>query len=470
MEQITLSPATGKPVVTRKLATKEDAFAQLEKSQQAFLQWRKVPIKERIAVVLRMVDAFVAKKPEIGAELTLMMGRPIKYAQNEVNGFAERAKYMASISESALKDKEVPNDPSKPGFKRFIRRDPLGVVLIIPAWNYPYLTAVNGIVPAILAGNTVVLKHSQQTPLCSERIAEAFKAAGLPDGVFSYLHMDHKTTAEVIKHPLVSFVNFTGSVPGGRQVQQACAVPAGADNHKFIGCGLELGGKDPAYVRPDANMESAVENLVDGSFFNSGQCCCGIERIYVHQQVYDEFVKKFVDLTNQYVLGDPADLKTTLGPMVKVSLADTVREHIDDAIKKGAKALIDESRFPLSKKGTTYLAPQVLVNVNHSMKVMTEETFGPVVGIMSVASDAEAIKLMNDSPYGLTASIWTTNVEEAERIGEQVETGTVFMNRCDYVDPGLAWTGVKATGVGCTLSEYGFLALTRPKSFHLKLA
>jgi acyl-CoA reductase-like NAD-dependent aldehyde dehydrogenase len=293
--QSTVSPVDGRVCVERKLATDDEVAALLEKSHDAFLNWRTVPVEKRVAYVLKMVEAFVSKKDEIAKEITIQMGRPIRYTGNEVNGFAERSKYMARLAVETLKDKEVV-DADRPGFKRYIRREPLGTVLVIPAWNYPLLTAVNGIVPAILAGNCVVLKHSQQTPLCAERIYEAFKAAGLPEGVFQFVHMNHTTTEKAIKNPFVQFVNFTGSVQGGRSIYQSVA------SSKFIGCGLELGGKDPAYVREDADLHDAIETLVDGSMFNSGQCCCGIERIYVHEKVYDEFVNGFVEVTKVFLV------------------------------------------------------------------------------------------------------------------------------------------------------------------------
>jgi acyl-CoA reductase-like NAD-dependent aldehyde dehydrogenase len=333
---------------------------------------------------------------------------------------------------------------------------------VVAPWNYPYLTSVNSVIPAIMSGNAVILKHAQQTPLCAERYAAAFEYAGLPEGVFQYLHLSHEQVARVIGDTRVDYVAFTGSVEGGHAVQKAI-------NERFIIGGLELGGKDPAYVRADANLADAVENLVDGSFFNSGQSCCGIERIYVHQDVYDEFIKGFEELTKTYVLGDPLDPETTLGPMVRTAAANFAQKQIDEAIANGATALIDPALFPAHQPGTPYLAPQVLVNVTHSMDIMTEETFAPVVGIMPVSGDEEAIKLMNDSQYGLTASIWTSDVDAALKVGDQVETGTWFMNRCDYLDPALAWTGVKNSGRGCTLSTVGYEALTRPKSFHLKI-
>ncbi|MCH8037954.1 MAG: aldehyde dehydrogenase family protein, partial [Proteobacteria bacterium] len=378
----------------------------------------------------------------------------------EVAGFEERARHMTAIAPEALGDIAV--EP-KDGFTRFIRRDPLGVVFVVAPWNYPYLTAVNAVIPALLAGNAVLLKHSHQTPLCAERFAEAFEAAGLPAGLFRHLHLSHAATAKLVGSEGVDFVSFTGSVPGGHAVQEAAA-------RRFIGTGLELGGKDPAYLRADVKLEHAIENVIDGAFFNSGQSCCGIERIYVHAEVYDAFVEGAVELTRGYVLGNPIEPGTTLGPMVRASAADFVRGQIADAVAAGAKALIDPKTFAADAAGTPYLAPQILVDVDHSMRVMTEESFGPVVGIMKVASDEEAVALMNDSDFGLTASIWTTDEDAAIAIGDRVETGTWFMNRADYLDPALAWTGVKDSGRGCSLSRVGYEQLTRPKSFHLRTA
>jgi acyl-CoA reductase-like NAD-dependent aldehyde dehydrogenase len=388
------------------------------------------------------------------------MGRPIAHSPGELRGFAERARHMLAIAEESLAD--VVPEP-KPGFRRFVRREPLGVVLVLAPWNYPYLTAVNAVVPALLAGNAVILKHSEQTPLCAERFAEAFAAAGLPRGVFQFLHCDHAAVARMIGSREIDFVAFTGSVEGGHAVVRAAA-------ERFIGSGLELGGKDPAYVRADAPFAHTVENLVDGAFFNAGQSCCGIERIYVQRSLYDRFVEAFVAQVAQYRLGDPLDPATTLGPMARARAADFVREQIAEAVASGARALVDPRAFPADRPGTPYLAPQVLVDVTHGMRVMSEESFGPVVGIMPVADDAEAVVRMNDSRYGLTASIWTADAEAALALGDELETGTVFMNRCDYLDPALAWTGVKDSGRGVTLSRLGYEVLTRPKSYHLKLA
>jgi acyl-CoA reductase-like NAD-dependent aldehyde dehydrogenase len=306
-----------------------------------------------------------------------------------------------------------------------------------------------------------LLKHSAQTPLCAERMVEAFAEAGLPDGVFQYLHLSHADTEQLIKAPAVQHVAFTGSVPGGAMVERAAA-------GRFIGKGLELGGKDPAYVRADADLAHAVETSIDGAFFNSGQSCCGIERIYVHETLYEAFVEQAVALVKQYKLGRSDDPDTTLGPLVRSDAADFVREQVAEAVAQGALTHIDPDEFPLDQPGSAYLAPQVLTNVHHGMRVMTEESFGPVVGIQKVKDDEEALALMNDSEFGLTAAIFSRDVEAALALADRVEAGTVFLNRCDYLDPALAWTGVKNSGHGCSLSSVGYEHLTRPKSFHFK--
>lgn len=458
--QKTITPVDGSVYVERPLATDGQIAAALERARRAQAAWRHVALSERAAICTRFVDAFVARKQAIAEEITWQMGRPVGQSPGEVRGFEERSRHMIAIAPAALADIDA---GPKEGFRRFVRREPLGVVLVLAPWNYPYLTSVNSVVPAIMAGNAVILKHSNQTPLCAERFAECFEEAGLPEGVFQFLHCTHEQAAAMIASPLVDFVAFTGSVEGGHAVQKAAS-------DRFIGTGLELGGKDPAYVRPDCNLAHAVENLVDGAFFNSGQSCCGIERIYVHEKVYDQFVDGFVALTRQYRLGNPLDANVNLGPMVRTRAAEFARGQVREAVAAGARSLIDPKEFPADKEGTPYMAPQVLVEVNHSMRIMREESFAPVIGIMRVKSDEEAIALMNDSDFGLTAAIWTMDADAALRIGDAVETGTWFMNRCDYLDPALAWTGVKDSGRGCTLSRVGYEQLTRPKSYHLRIA
>ena len=454
----TVSPVDGSVYVERPLATTADVQHALEKAVTAQAEWRKTSIAERAEIGRKAVDVFLANQEAIAEEISWQMGRPIRYAAGEVAGLAERAHHMIAIADSALANIEL---PKKDGFIRYIKREPLGVALVIAPWNYPYLTAINAVMPAIMAGNAVLLKHSAQVPLCCERFQQAFDAAGLPDGVFQYLHLDHADTEALIASPHIDYVAFTGSVPAGAMVERAAA-------GRFIGVGLELGGKDPAYVRHDADLDQAVETTIDGAFFNSGQSCCGIERIYVHASLYDAFVEKAVALVKQYTLGRPDDPETTLGPVVKASAAEFVRAQVADAVAQGAVAHIDPATFAMDQVGTSYLAPQVLTNVDHSMRVMTEESFGPVVGIQRVENDDEAVALMNDSEFGLTAAIFTQDIEAGVALGERVATGTLFINRCDYLDPALAWTGIKNSGRGCTLSSLGYEALTQPKSFHIK--
>jgi acyl-CoA reductase-like NAD-dependent aldehyde dehydrogenase len=455
---VCISPVDGREVVRRATASAAEIEGAVTAARNAQAEWRHVSVAERGKILSKAVDAMLAMRSEIAPELAWQMGRPIRYGGNELNGFEERARHMIAIAADALAP--VVPEP-KAGFRRYVAREPVGIVLTVAPWNYPYLTAVNSVVPALMAGNAVILKAAAQTLLVGDRFQAAMDKAGLPAGLFRTLTLSHDDTTKLISSGAVDQICFTGSVAAGKQIEQAAA-------GTFAGVGLELGGKDPAYVRPDADLNHAIENIVDGVYFNSGQCCCGIERVYVHADVYGKFVDGFVGLTKQYVLDDPVDQKTTLGPMAQPRLAKTVRDHIGEALHKGAKALIDTKAFARDQDGSTYVAPQALVNVDHSMKVMMEETFGPVAGIMKVKDDAEAIRLMNDSPYGLTASIWTRDMDAAESIGREIETGTVYMNRCDYLDPGLAWTGVKDTGRGATLSRVGYESLTRPKSYHLR--
>jgi len=455
----TISPVDGSVYAERAAATPEQIDEALERARAGLLPWREVPIAERAAIIGRFCSEFERRGAEIATGLTWQMGRPIRFAPSEVRGTLERARHMTGIAPAALADVDA---GPKPGFRRFIRREPLGVVFTVAAWNYPYLIAVNSVVPGLMAGNAVVLKHSAQTPLCGEAFAECFAAAGLPAGLFQVLHLGHADTERVIRDPRVDFVAFTGSVAGGRAVQRVAA-------ERFIGVGLELGGCDPVYVREDADLPHAIENIVDGAYFNSGQSCCGLQRIYVHESVYEPFTRGCIELIQQYRLGDPLDSATTLGPLVRTAAAEAVRSQVRAAVDAGARPAIEERAFPRSRPGTPYLAPQLLLDAPAGSSVMREEIFGPVAGVMRVRSDAEAVAHMNDSAFGLTAAVWTRDAAAAEALGSQVHTGTWFMNRCDYLDPALAWVGVKDSGRGCTLSVIGYEHLTRPKSFHLRV-
>jgi len=455
-----ISPIDGSVYAQRTAATSAQIDDTLERARAAQPSWRRVPVAERAAIIEHFCSEFERRGAQIATELTWQMGRPARFAGSEVRGTLERARYMSGIAAAALADM----DPGpKQGFRRFIRREPLGVVFSVAAWNYPHLIAVNSVVPALMAGNAVVLKHSAQTPLCAEVFAECFAAAGLPAGLFQVLHLEHADTERVVRDQRVNFVAFTGSVAGGRAIQRAAA-------ERFIGVGLELGGCDPVYVRHDADVAHAVENIVDGAYFNSGQSCCGLQRIYVHESVYDRFTRGCVELIRQYRLGDPLDPQTTLGPVVRTAAAEAIRAQLRASIEAGARPVIEEREFAKSRAGTPYLAPQLLLDAPGSCAVMREEIFGPVAGVMKVHSDEEAIAQMNDSPFGLTAAVWTADAAAAVALGERVQTGTWFMNRCDYLDPALAWVGVKDSGRGCTLSVVGYEHLTRPKSFHLRVS
>ncbi|MGI9388074.1 MAG: aldehyde dehydrogenase family protein, partial [Methyloligellaceae bacterium] len=449
-----ISPIDGKSFAMRETHSQETVTDWVDGARVAQKTWARRSIAERSAIVLKAIDALEADNDDIVIELAHMMGKPVRYG-GEIGGVKERATYMASIAEQALAPTVIEDSDS---FHRTIARESIGIVLVIAPWNYPYLTAINTIVPALIAGNAVMLKQSTQTLLAGERFEKAFALAGLPTDLFHNLYLTHEDTSTLIAKKSFDFINFTGSVRGGREI-------AGAAAGTFTPVGLELGGKDPGYVRADADLETAASTLIDGALFNSGQCCCGIERIYVHKDLYDPFVEKSKDLVEAYTLGDPLNSETTLGPMANIRFASEVRAQIHEAVEAGATALIDPSLFPADSGDTTYVAPQVLVGVDHSMRVMRDESFGPAVGIMKVSSDHEAIELMNDSEFGLTASLWTSDREAAAAIGRKIETGTVFMNRCDYLDPALCWTGCKQSGRGTALSVLGYHSVTRPKSY-----
>ncbi|MDR6102731.1 acyl-CoA reductase-like NAD-dependent aldehyde dehydrogenase [Agrobacterium larrymoorei] len=452
-----ISPIDGSVYAEREAMSLDAARSAVLKARAAQKAWARRPLEERVQLVLKGVARLNEMVDEVVPELAHMMGRPVRYG-GEFKGFNERSNYVASIAADALVPLVIEDSGN---FERRIEREAHGVVFVIAPWNYPYMTAINTVAPALMAGNTVVIKHAAQTLLVGERMVRAFVEAGVPDDVFVNVFLDHQTTSALIAEGLFNFVNFTGSVEGGRAIERAAA-------GTFTGLGLELGGKDPGYVMEDADLDAAVDTLMDGATYNSGQCCCGIERIYVNEALFDAFVEKSVAWVSNYKLGNPLEQETTLGPMANKRFAKVVRQQVADAVSKGAKALVDPKLFAADDGESAYVAPQVLIDVDHSMEFMTEETFGPAVGIMKVKNDEEAIRLMNDSKYGLTASLWTQDTERAGRIGREIETGTVFMNRADYLDPALCWTGVKETGRGGSLSVIGFQNLTRPKSYHLK--
>jgi len=451
-----ISPIDGSVYLDRPTLSRDAADKVVSAARAAQSAWAARPLSERVDLVRAAVAEVGKSTDRMAIELAHQMGRPVRYG-GEFGGFEERASHMADIAETALAPIIIEDSDN---FLRKIVREPQGVVFVVAPWNYPYMTAINTVAPALIAGNCVILKHATQTLQVGERMAKAFHAAGIPADVFQNVFLDHDTTSDLIAAQSFDFVNFTGSVGGGKAMERAAA-------GTFTPVSTELGGKDPGYVRADADLDAAVDGLMDGAMFNSGQCCCGIERIYVHESLYDAFVEKAVTLVSGMVLGNPLDELTTIGPMANIRFAREVRAQIDEAVADGATTHIEHFA---ADDGGAYLTPQILTNVNHDMRVMRDESFGPVVGIMPVRDDDEAIALMNDSMFGLTAAIYTQNTDAADAIGARLQTGTVFMNRCDYLDPALCWTGCKDTGRGAGLSVLGFHALTRPKSYHLKKA
>ena len=451
-----ISPIDGSVYLSRDVLSREAAFSAADRARDAARNvWANTPLEDRIALVLKANEIVGATTDRMAVELAHQMGRPVRYG-GEFGGFNERVHYMADVAAECLAPTVIEDSDA---FKRQIKHVPWGVVLVVAPWNYPYMTAINTIAPALIAGNTVILKHASQTLQVGERLAEAFQEAGLPEGVFQNIVIDHDTTNALIAERAVDFVNFTGSVGGGQAMERAAA-------GTFIPVSTELGGKDPGYVRADADLDAAVETLMDGAMFNAGQCCCGIERIYVEKSLFEPFLEKAIAWASAQTLGNPLDPETTLGPMANIRFSNTVRAQLAAALADGATAHV--AQMPADDGKGPYVTPQILTGVTHDMEVMREETFGPLVGIMPVEDDAEAIRLMNDCRFGLTASIWTQDREAAERIGDRIETGTVFMNRCDYLDPALCWTGCKDTGRGTGLSKLAYKALTRPKSYHMR--
>ncbi|KAI3330891.1 aldehyde dehydrogenase [Ustulina deusta] len=456
----TVSPTTNEPILTRSGVSALDLEEIPKIATEAFKTWRETSLTDRTIIVKKALALLEKQKDQLAEEITVQMGRPIAYTGGEITTALKRADYMIKISEETLKDTE---GEAEKGFKRFIRKVPVGPVLVIFAWNYPYLILVNSLIPALLAGNTVILKPSPQTPTIAEHVANAFSEAGLPAGVLQYFHCGSPLIMEsLVRNPKISLVCFTGSVAAGLAVQKAAS-------DRIVNVGLELGGKDPAYVRGDVDLDWAAAEIVDGSIFNSGQSCCAIERVYVDEKIYDPFIEATQKVLKGYKVGDPLEKETQIGPVISKRSKETIEAHIKDALEKGAKDATPENlTFSNLPARGNFVKPTLLIDVDHTMTVMREETFGPVISLMKVNGDDEAIQLMNDSEFGLTASIWTKDTDRGYDLAQRVDAGTVFVNRADFPSPDLAWTGWKNSGKGVTLSRYGFDQFVKLKSFHLK--
>jgi acyl-CoA reductase-like NAD-dependent aldehyde dehydrogenase len=451
-------PYTGDNAASVEMADPAAIDRCLDQAQAAARAFRRTTVDERIALSERALAAFEARADDIAKDITKQMGKPLGQARGEVKGMAGRWRHMQEIAKDALADVVL---PPKDGFERRIVKEPLGVVLDLPAWNYPLLTAVNAIVPAVLAGNAVVVKHSPRTPLCGEHFARAFAEAGAPAGLVQAIFVDYETTERIVGDARVDHVLFTGSVLGGHRIQAAA-------KDRFLHVGLELGGNDPAYVAADCDLRNTVENVVDGAIYNAGQSCCAVERVYVHRSVYEDFLAAAEPLVRAYVLGDPTDDKTSLGPIAQPWHIKELEAFVADAVKKGGKVVVGGKATTVNGKGRFFEAT-LIRDVPQSAELMQRESFGPILAVSPVDTDDEALRRMNDSRLGLTASVWTRDRDLAARMAKDLEYGTVYMNRCDALDPALPWVGVKDSGRGCTLSALGFDALTRPKAIHFRL-
>lgn len=450
-----INPYDQKPVCELPWDNSERLEQKITAAREVYAGWHRMPLEERAIQVQRGLDRFRNASEKIARDLTLQMGKPIRQARAEVKTFFERAEHMLAIAKEALAPDILPR---KEGFHRRIEHAPLGVVLNIAAFNYPLLISVNVVVPALLAGNTVLLKHSPKTPLCGEQIAEAFGDLD-PPNLVSHLVLTNNQTARLVQDPRIDYIAFTGSVPVGSSLYRLAA-------QRIVDIGLELGGKDPAYVAGDADLPFAVENVVDGACYNAGQSCCAVERVYVHHTLYESFLGRAKAVLESYRTGDPLDEATTLGPLANRANLGLLEDQVKDAVRRGARLILGGTRV----KGTrgNFFPPTLLADVPNDAKVMQEESFGPIVPVKAVADDDEALACMNDSRYGLTASIWTRSRERAERFARELTAGTVYQNRCDYLDPALPWTGARESGLGSTLSRYGFYHLTRRKSIHFR--
>ena len=450
-----VNPATGKVAASLDADDAKSVKAKYERARAAQAKWAKVPLKKRLAAIAAFREKVVAETEHLAKVLTTEVGKPISQSRNELKGLLPRIDFFLEQTAKTLRPKTV----TKGGTEEKISLEPLGVVANISAWNYPYFVGANVFVPALLAGNAVLYKPSEYSAMTGLEIARLLHASGIPDDVFIPLIGAGDVGAALLKQP-IDGVFFTGSYGTGKKIAEAV-------RGRMIKLQLELGGKDPVYVCEDVDVSAAAAGIADGAFYNTGQSCCSVERIYVNERIFDNFVDAFVKEVHGFVRGDPASDKTYIGPLTRAPQLDVLEGQVKDAVKKGAKALVGGKR--IAAKGN-WFEPTVLIGVDHTMDVMREESFGPVIGIMAVKDDAEAVRLMNDTDYGLTAGVYAKSRERAEAILSRVHAGSAYWNCCDRVSPRLPWSGVGHSGVGLTLSTAGIETFTRTKAWHLKRA
>lgn len=450
-----INPATEETIATLQEDTKSSLHQKLEILVNAQKEWAKRGLSERIKVIHQFDDLLEVEKERLAGVLTSEVGKPLQQARNEIDGARSRIQWMYSHAVKYLSDEEVVNSDD---LKEIISYDPLGVICNISAWNYPYLVGVNVFIPALLAGNAVLYKPSEYASLTGLEIEKLLKRAGVPDGVFQ-VALGARETGELLLDMDFAGYYFTGSYRTGQHIYQRVAA-------KMVPCQLELGGKDPLYVAEDVKDIGAVAaGTADGAFYNNGQSCCAVERIYVHEKVYDSYVSYFVKEVKSWKIGLPTEEGVYIGALTRKEQLEVLERQVQDALANGAVLLNGGKR--VDGKGYNF-EPTVLTDVSNEMKVMQEESFGPIIGIMRVKDDAEALRLMKDSVYGLTASVYTESLDRAKEILSQLDSGTGYWNCCDRVSAGLPWSGRKHSGIGATLSHQGLRAFTKTKSWHLR--
>ena len=453
-----VNPATGKVAATLPADDAKSVAAKYLRARAAQPKWARVRLKERLAVIARFRELVVQETERLAQVLTTEVGKPITQSRNELKGVLPRIDFFLEETAHALRTERVSGERGAPMEER-ISHEPLGVVANISAWNYPWFVGSNVFIPALLAGNTVLYKPSEFAALTGEEIARLLYAAGVPQDAFIPLVGGGAVGEALLAQP-VDGVFFTGSVATGKKIAAALA-------GRLVKLQLELGGKDPIYVCEDVDVAKAAASVADGAFYNTGQSCCSVERVYVNAAAFDRFVEAFVAEVKRFRRGDPLEDATYIGPLTRAPQLEVLEAQVKDAVKKGAKVLVGGKR---ARGPGHWFEPTVLVGVDHTMDVMREESFGPVIGIMPVADDAEAVRLMNDTRYGLTAGVYTQDRTRAEKILAQVRSGSVYWNCCDRVSPRLPWSGMGDSGVGLTLSRYGIETFTRPKAWHLRSA
>ncbi|HVE50396.1 MAG TPA: aldehyde dehydrogenase family protein [Casimicrobiaceae bacterium] len=450
------NPATGAVITDIEADTAAAVRRKYLRARAAQPGWAERPIKARLATIAAFRERVVAERDTLARTLTEEVGKPIRQAKNELNGLLGRIDFFLAETQHSLRDEKVHEDKSGPLEER-ISHEPLGVIANISAWNYPWFVGGNVFVPALAAGNAVLYKPSEHATLTGLHIERLLHAAGVPADVFIAVVGDGETGAALTRQS-VDAVFFTGSYATGQKIAASAA-------RRMIKVQLELGGKDPIYVCDDVDVKGAAAALADGAFYNNGQSCCSVERVYVADAIHDAFVKAFVEEVKRFRVGDPLDEDTYLGPIARHAQLDVLAQQIGQAKKLGGKVLTGGK--PIKRRGN-WFEPTVVIDVDHRMDLMREESFGPVIGIQRVANDDEAIALMNDNEYGLTAGVYTQSEKRAQRILERLEAGSVYWNCCDRVSPRLPWSGVKKSGIGLTLSTYGIQTFTRPKAWHLR--